>query len=194
MYDHSKKKFLRDDVTTPLPPSGEAEPRDETVPVVPVAEADRRGADRHAITAVAEIVDLDSGARFSTRTTDLGPGGCFVDSLTPFPIGSKVRITVRKGNTEFEIGGTVVYSQIGLGMGIAFDELAFEQRLELEGWLAEVTGGKQEKLEVKTLGPKVSHKMRDANRAILVQLVQLLVNKRLLTDSEGASVLQDPFL
>lgn len=194
MYDHSKRKFLRDDVTSPLSPSSETGPVKEVAPVVSTTDAERRGANRHAITAVAEIVDLDSGARFSTRTSDLGPGGCFVDSLTPFPIGSKVRVTVRQGNTEFEIGGAVVYSQIGLGMGIAFDELAYEQRLELEGWLAEVTGGKQEKLEVKTLGPKVTHKMGDKNRAILVQLVQLLVNKRLLTDSEGASVLQDPFL
>jgi PilZ domain len=194
MYDHSKKKFLRDDVTSPVSSSGEAGQHKEKGPVVSSADAERRGANRHAITAVAEIVDLDSGARFSTRTSDLGPGGCFVDSLTPFPIGSKVRVTVRQGNTEFEIGGTVVYSQIGLGMGIAFDELAYEQRLELEGWLAEVTGGKQELAEAKSFAPKVSHKMGDANRATLVQLVQLLVNKRILTDSEGASVLQDPFL
>jgi hypothetical protein len=179
MYDHSEGKFSRDNLTGPKASSKDAE---------------RRGANRHAITAVAEIVDLDSGARFSTRTSDLGPGGCFVDSLTPFPIGSKVRVTVRQGNTEFEIGGAVVYSQIGLGMGIAFDELAYEQRLELEAWLAEVTGGKQQLAEVKALAPKVSHKMGDANRATLVQLVQLLVNKRILTDSEGASVLQDPFL
>ena len=53
--------------------------------------AERRGANRHTITAAAEIVDVASGARFTTRTSDLGPGGCFVDSLTPFPIGSKVQ-------------------------------------------------------------------------------------------------------
>src|SRR5215471_17848797 len=80
-------------------------------------EADRRGGDRHLLIASAEIVELSSGARFSTRTTDLGPGGCFVDTLTPFPVGSKVRVTVFRADTKFESEGKVVYSQPGLGMG-----------------------------------------------------------------------------
>lgn len=159
-------------------------------------EAERRGTDRHAITAVAEVTDVSSGARFSTRTSDLGPGGCFVDSLNPFPIGSKVRTTVRKGDTEFDIGGTVVYSQVGLGMGIAFDELAFEQRLELEAWLAEVTGTKQPSASEKQPMAKSAQAQApvDANRAILNRLVQLLVSKRLITATEAESLLHDPLL
>ena len=43
-------------------------------------EAERRVGQRHAITATAEIVDLSSGTRFLTRTSDLGAGGCFVES------------------------------------------------------------------------------------------------------------------
>jgi hypothetical protein len=88
-----------------------------------VQEAERRAAERHMFTAGAEVVELKSGARFSTRTTDLGPGGCFVDTTVPFPIGSIVRVTLNKGKTTFETAGTVVYSQHGLGMGIAFSEL-----------------------------------------------------------------------
>lgn len=64
-------------------------------------EAERRGADRHIFTAAAEVVDMATGARFSTRTTDLGPGGCFVDTLSPLPIGSQVHVSVRKGQTHF---------------------------------------------------------------------------------------------
>src|ERR1700729_3069817 len=96
-----------------------------------VQEAERRGGERHMFTAGAEVVELKSGARFSTRTTDLGPGGCFVDTTVPFPVGSKLRVTLHKGKTTFETPGTVVYSQHGLGMGIAFDELDAEQRLAL---------------------------------------------------------------
>lgn len=179
MYDHSDGKFSRDKITGLTAASKEAE---------------RRGMDRHAITAVAEIVDVVSGTKFSTRTSDLGPGGCFVDSLTPFPIGSKVRTMVRKGDTEFEVGGTVVYSQIGLGMGIAFDELAFEQRLELEAWLAEVTGEKRQGGSEKQSVAKVAETTGDANRAVVTRLVQLLLNKRLITNSEAVSILQDPLL
>lgn len=185
MYDHSGGKYSRDKITGPIA---------EVAKTKVAKDAERRGADRHAITAVAEVVDVASGARFSTRTSDLGPGGCFVDSITPFPIGSKVRTTVRKGDTEFEVGGTVVYSQTGLGMGIAFDELAFDQRLELEAWLAEVTGGKQQAMPEKQTAAKTPPAGGDNTRARLNRLVQLLVNKRLLTDSDAASILQDPIL
>ena len=38
------------------------------------------------VTDAAEVIELHSGARFSTRTMDLGPGGCFVDTTVPFPV------------------------------------------------------------------------------------------------------------
>jgi len=180
MYDDSDGKSSHDKVTGPTTGA--------------IEEAERRCADRHAITAVAEVVDLATGVRFSTRTSDLGPGGCFVDSITPFPIGSKVRTTVRQGDTEFEVGGTVVYSQVGLGMGIAFDELAFEQRLDLKAWLAEVTGGKQHVRTEKQTGAKDPTAGDAVTRARLTRLVQYLVDKRLITDSDAASILQDPIL
>jgi len=177
MYDQGKGKLPRDKV------AGSSAP----------AQAERRGTNRHAITVVAEIVDIDSGARFATRTSDLGPGGCFVDSLTPFPIGSKVHVTVRHGDTDFKVGGAVVYSQVGLGMGIAFDEQTYEQRLDLEGWLVEVTSGKRDP-QAKQPAPKSAQPPAEINQVTLVQLIKLLVTKRILTDSEAKSILQDPIL
>jgi hypothetical protein len=178
MYDHNAGKDSRDKASRS---SGQSK------------TAERRGANRHTITAAAEIVDVASGARFTTRTSDLGPGGCFVDSLTPFPIGSKVQVTVRQSDSEFQVGGAVVYSQVGLGMGIAFDELTYEQRLDLEAWLVEVATGKSESLQ-KQVAPKTEPKLSDMHRATLAGLIKLLVSKRILTDSEAASLLQDPIL
>lgn len=178
MYDHNEGKNLRDKLNSPSAQSKTAE---------------RRGANRHTITAAAEIVDMASGARFTTRTSDLGPGGCFVDSLTPFPVGSKVRVTVRQSDSEFQVGGAVVYSQLGLGMGIAFDELTYEQRQDLEAWLLEVATGKSESLQ-KQVAPKIDLKLSDMHRATLAGLIKLLVSKRILTDSEAASLMQDPIL
>jgi len=175
MYDHRDGKSSRDKLAA----------QSKT--------AERRGANRHTITAAAEIVDVASGARFTTRTSDLGPGGCFVDSLTHFPIGSKVRVTVRQAESEFQVSGAVVYSQVGLGMGIAFAELTFEQRLDLEAWLVEVASGKSESLQ-KQVAPKMEPKPNDLHRATLAGLIKLLVSKRILTDSEAASLLQDPIL
>jgi hypothetical protein len=156
-------------------------------------EAERRGTDRHSFTASADVIELSSGARFSTRTTDLGPGGCFVDTMTPFPVGAKVRVTVKKTKTDFQTEGTVVYSQSGLGMGIAFAELNPVQRLQLEDWLAELTSGKQLLHDV-PYAVKLAPYGRGMDHAALVRLIQLMIGKGILTEAEGASVLLDPVL
>jgi len=157
-------------------------------------EAERRGADRHIFTAAAEVVDMATGARFSTRTTDLGPGGCFVDTLSPLPVGSEVHVSVRKGQTHFQCEGTVVYSQDGLGMGIGFESLDTTQQQHLETWLRELTGGRYiapVELRQEKRTPRV---MGSGDHATVVRLIQLLIGKGLLTEAEGQSVLHDPVL
>jgi len=158
-------------------------------------DVERRQAGRQIFTAAAEVVELDSGARFSTRTTDLGPGGCFVDTMVPFPVGSKVRVSVRKGKTQFEADGTVVYSQVGLGMGIGFDALDPSQREALDTWLSELTAGRQgshRESERPRQAPMAANSQH--NQAEVVRLIQLLIGKGLLTEAEGASILYDPVL
>ena len=158
-----------------------------------VQEAERRIDERHMFTAGAEVVELKSGARFSTRTTDLGPGGCFVDTTVPFPIGSNVRITLNKGTKAFMTPGTVVYSQHGLGMGIAFTELDAEKRLELADWIAGVTGERPAVHDV-ARAPKDSDPHKGREFVALVRLVRLMIGKGILTEAEGTSVLHDPVL
>jgi hypothetical protein len=160
---------------------------------VDVLETERRGTARHMFTAAAEVVELKSGARFSTRTTDLGPGGCFVDTVCPFPVGSKVRVTLQKAKTTFQTGGTVVYSQLGLGMGISFDDQDEARRTALGEWLAEITGDCQAIPEIVRMAmPPGSH--RGPEWTALVRMVHLLIGKGLLTEAEGTSVLHDPVL
>jgi PilZ domain-containing protein len=185
MYEHGANKHVTGKRT---PKTGSA------------TEAERRGADRHIFTASAEVVELGSGARFSTRTTDLGPGGCFVDTMVPFPVGSKVHVNVRKGDSQFETGGLVVYSQSGLGMGIAFDTMEPQQREALDTWLAELTGTRQAAQHIPAAPAKTAatagrmHGGNQSQSAALVRLVQLMIGKGLLTEAEGSSVLYDPVL
>jgi len=152
------------------------------------SDAERRGANRHLFIATADVIDVESGTRFSTRTSDLGPGGCFVDILTPFPVGTQVKVRVRKGTTDFETEGSVVYSQTGLGMGIAFNELSYEQQLELEGWIAELTSGRQI-IHDAAPAPKQSA-IADHSGQPIFRLVKLLVEKKILTDAEASAVFQ----
>ncbi len=158
-----------------------------------VLETERRGTTRHMFTAAAEVVELKSGARFSTRTTDLGPGGCFVDTVCPFPVGSKVRVTLQKSKTTFQTGGTVVYSQMGLGMGISFEDQDDARRTALGEWLAEITGDCQAIPEIVRMPmPPGSH--RGPEWTSLVRLIHLMIGKGILTEAEGTSVLHDPVL
>jgi hypothetical protein len=177
MFDHKSKTYSHDNRS------------DETTVT---KEAERRSSDRHLFTASAEVVDLSSGARFSTRTTDLGPGGCFVDTMVPFPVGVKVQVRVRKAKTALETSGVVVYSQTGLGMGIAFGSLDSTQRQALDQWLAELTGSRVTALPESKLGGAKLPSNIDPHRAALTRLVQLLVSKGILTAAEASSVFHDP--
>ena len=105
-----------------------------------VQDSERRGGDRVQFVVTAEVVEIASGARFVTRTTDLGPGGCFVDTTVPFPVGTRVQVRLKHGKNTFDTIGDVVYSQTGLGMGISFSELSPERREELAAWLGDLLG------------------------------------------------------
>jgi len=156
---------------------------------------ERRGVDRHIFTASAEVMDLGSGARFSARTTDLGPGGCFLDTLISLPVGSRVHVTVRKDKTQLETYGAVVFAQAGLGLGIAFESLAPSQRTAFELGLRQLMGGHG----ALTLEPPVVRQERPAvvghtAHVPFLRLVQLMISKGILTEAEGKSVLHDPKL
>lgn len=162
-----------------------------------VTDSERREGNRHIFTAAADVIEISSGARFSTRTTDLGPGGCFVDTTNPFPVGSRLHVRLHKGKTSFETSGVVVYSQHGLGMGIAFSDLAHERRSALESWLADLIGERQshDVVTYETRATLSSSPQRGGTaNTSLVRLVQLMIGKGILTEAEGASVLIDPVL
>jgi len=167
---------------------------DAVAKAVDVLETERRGASRHMFTAAAEVIELKSGARFSTRTTDLGPGGCFVDCTCPFPAGSNVRVTLQKAKTTFQTGGTVVYSQNGLGMGIAFEDQDEPQRVALAEWLREITGESPALPEVVRMPQATAGAFRGPEWTAIVRLVRLMISRGILTEAEGMSVLHDPVL
>lgn len=178
MYDHSQKKYSRDSIKTKPATSGD--------------EKERRSAGRQPFTAAAEVIDQGSGTRFSTRTTDLGPGGCFVDTIVPFPVQSKVRVAIRRDGTQFEAGGLVVYSQAGLGMGIAFSPLRRGQEKILEQWLdspAQTTPVVEASLATQIERPAVAI---GSDHAVLVRLVRLMIIKGMLSESEGSAIFKDP--
>jgi len=98
-------------------------------------DSERRCAERHPFVASAEVEDLSVGSRLPTRVSDLSAGGCYVDSINPFPDGTGVRVKIFAATQLFEACATVVYSHLHLGMGLNFRELAPEQQALLQSWL-----------------------------------------------------------
>jgi len=104
----------------------------------PSQPAQRRSVRRCPLVASAEVTELDSGARLSARTSELGLGGCYIDALHPFSEGTVVGLRILRDQGVFETKAKVVYCDPKFGMGLAFTEMTPEQRSLLEAWLAEI--------------------------------------------------------
>jgi PilZ domain len=98
----------------------------------------QRSVRRCSFVASAEVIDLRSGARLLARTSELGLGGCYVDSLNPFPAGTLVELRILRDQGIFKTQAKVVYCDSRFGMGLAFTEMTLDQRSVLETWLVEI--------------------------------------------------------
>lgn len=95
---------------------------------------------RHPFFATVELLEAESETRVGARTGDLSLHGCYVDTMNPFPAGSKVRVTITHADTTFTAHGAVAHSQPNVGMGISFTVVESEQKRVLMKWLADVHG------------------------------------------------------
>ena len=100
--------------------------------------AKKRAVRRCSFVASVEVTDSRSGARLSARTSELGMGGCYVDALNPFPVGTLIDLRMLRDQGVFETKAKVVYSDPKFGMGVAFTEMTPQQKTILEAWLAEI--------------------------------------------------------
>jgi hypothetical protein len=102
--------------------------------------AKRRSVLRCPLVASAEVTELGSGssARLSARTSELGLGGCYIDTLNPFPEGTPVQLRILRDDGVFETYAKVVYTDRRFGMGLAFIKMTPSQRSILENWLSEL--------------------------------------------------------
>lgn len=99
--------------------------------------ADRRTHPRYAFRAAVEVLADESGARLKTRVRDLSQQGCYVDTDSPFALGTATDVRITKGTQLFEARARVVYNQPGKGMGLMFIAVEPGQFATLDSWIAE---------------------------------------------------------
>lgn len=100
---------------------------------------DRRAAPRYPLIFTAEVTEVLSGAKLEARTADVSRTGCYIDTLNPTEPNREIRVRLTHNNEVFETKGRVIYNSPGLGMGVAFLNVAPEQQARLDRWIAEET-------------------------------------------------------
>jgi hypothetical protein len=101
--------------------------------------AKKRAALRCRLVAAAEVTERGLEKQISAHTSEIGLGGCYVDTPKPFPEGTLVDVRITRTGGVFQSEAKVVYAHANLGMGIAFTNLALDQRALLQNWIADLT-------------------------------------------------------
>ena len=72
-------------------------------------------------------------------TSDVSVGGIFVSAAKPFPSDSEVAVSFKLKSTDPTLAcrGKVIYSMVGLGMGVQFTDLSEDNRRTLEQFVDE---------------------------------------------------------
>jgi len=80
-----------------------------------------------------EIEKDDPPAR--CQLTDLSLGGCYLNISSPFPISTRVTLSMRAGGLELKTEGVVRVMHAEKGMGVEFTQTTAEHRAMLEKFL-----------------------------------------------------------
>ena len=99
---------------------------------------DRRYAIRFPFAADAEIIDMESGARAVGVTSDISLGGCFVCTSKPFPVATRVRITLTRKGQRIEALAVVRILKPRIGMGIEFIDVEGAYQELLCRWIEQI--------------------------------------------------------
>ena len=102
----------------------------------------RRAQARYACRLGAEVYRTGTSVPNRCCLTDLGGGGCYLETSLPFPQGATVEIVVRTYEMKLQLRGSVLTSHPGYGMGIGFDLKAKDERANLKkltDYVAETT-------------------------------------------------------
>lgn len=156
-----------------------------------VSPQERRVHPRYPFSAAVEAVYAET--RLHGRTSDLSRGGCYVDTINPFPMGAEVRIGITKGNLMFVAQARVMSAATGMGMGLMFTQIEPDRLQMLQEWLSELSG------EAPPAAPEMPEQRRpdhdtgannNEQQYVLNELIIARMRKQVLTDAAGKAMLK----
>jgi hypothetical protein len=163
----------------------------DAISIVEPTARELRKSLRFPLTASVEVTEFHSGARIMGRTSDLSLGGCYIDSMSPFPVGTIATIRITRDNESFEAQAKVVYSQMGMGMGMSFISAQPKEIRLFQRWVSEISGKEVLSPDV----PEQKHEVTDGNlreesNYVLNELIIALMRNGALTEAEGKAMLK----
>ena len=96
--------------------------------------AERRRVPRIPFKATSIVAETGSTRAVVARTTELSRFGCFVQTIKPYPQGTRLHIELAEAGTKFVASGVVAYVT-DEGMGIVFSTVESENYEVLAKWL-----------------------------------------------------------
>lgn len=154
---------------------------------------ERRRNLRFPFTAMVEATETKTGMKIIGRTSDLSLGGCYVDTLSPFPVGTETKIWIQREKETFEAQAKVIYSSIGMGMGLAFISAQAKHVRLFQKWLLEISGQPvpgENAPSLDTSEPAPAGKTQTLKNVVLSDLIMKLMEKKVLTQGEGKDLLR----
>ena len=152
---------------------------------------ERRRHARFPLTTLVEAFEPKSNTQISGRTSDISLEGCYVDTINPFSEGAVIRITLTRDKLSYEANATVVFSQVGMGMGVTFTSAEKKQFQIYEKWIDQLGSNlspEPDLLEQETQGHGDPN-LQEEKHYVLAELVIALMRKEILTEVEGKAML-----
>lgn len=157
-------------------------------------DVERRQSCRYPLTAAAEVIEMRSLTRLAGRSSDLGSGGCYIDTIGPFPVGTVVHVRLERGLHHFEAVATVCFAHLSMGMGLAFTRIDPENQALLRKWVGELSGEQlpETPVEVTTVQQNTASEIVNL-RQVLNELIGVMIRKKVIDPNEGEGLLRRIF-
>lgn len=73
------------------------------------------------------------------KLTDLSLGGCYLETGAPFPVRTRVILSMQVAGVQFRAGGTVLVMHSDRGMGVEFLQTTTQQREQVQKFIHAIT-------------------------------------------------------
>jgi hypothetical protein len=106
-------------------------------------EQERRRTPRYPFTGSVEMRQGTSEDKITAKVRELSLSGCYVETVSPYPVGAGLGVKVFTATEFFEAQASVIFVDENQGMGLMFRETKPYYIAVLRKWLLAAMMGKK---------------------------------------------------